>query len=251
MTMAKRWTRALHGDPPQLVIDLDPHEIERKKAQRLYRLNVVKIPTLRILGFCLLTFCIFFHNLFILDSSSRPRIFVIASVVISYSLISWLVLYLYFEKINKIDIGFTFLVVDVFIWTFLIYYSGGEKSLFFWLMVMRVADQYNTSFKRVLFFGHLSLFCYLGMLVYLLYVEHRPLSIPYELPKILAIYGSNLYIAVTARPSEQYRYHRASAIRVARDSDTAAQRKIPTTRGVQSDSRTAQSPKRIDFAFGR
>ena len=217
MTMAKRWTRALHGDPPQLVIDLDPHEIERKKAQRLYRLNVVKIPTLRILGFCLLTFCIFFHNLFILDSSSRPRIFVIASVVISYSLISWLVLYLYFEKINKIDIGFTFLVVDVFIWTFLIYYSGGEKSLFFWLMVMRVADQYNTSFKRVLFFGHLSLFCYLGMLVYLLYVEHRPLSIPYELPKILAIYGSNLYIAVTARPSEQYRYHRASAIRVARD----------------------------------
>ena len=37
------------------------------------------------------------------------------------------------------------------------------------------------------------------MLVYLLYVEHRPLSIRYELPKILAIYGSNLYIAITAR----------------------------------------------------
>ena len=59
----------------------------------------------------------------------------------SYSLISWLILYLYFEKIKKIDIGFMFLVVDVFIWTFMIYYSGGEKSLLFWLMVMRVADQ--------------------------------------------------------------------------------------------------------------
>src|ERR1700754_1356475 len=101
MTLANRWMRAPHGDPPELVIDLDPQEIERKKAQRLYRLNVVKIPTLRILGFCLLTFCVFFHNLLILESSSQPRISVMASVVISYSLISWLVLYFYFEKINK------------------------------------------------------------------------------------------------------------------------------------------------------
>ena len=217
MTMAKRWMRSLYDDPPQLVIDLDPNEIERKKAQRLYRLNVVKIPTLRLLGFCLLTVCIFFHNLFVFESSPHPSIFALASIVMSYSLLSWVILYLYFEKIKEIDISFMFLVVDVFIWTLMIYYSGGEKSLLFWLMVMRVADQYNTSFKRVLFFGHLSLFCYLGMLVYLQYVEHRPLSIRYELPKILAIYGSNLYIAITARPSEQYRYHRASAIRVARD----------------------------------
>ena len=218
MTMAKRWMRPLYGgDPPQLVIDLDPNEIERKKAQRLYRLNVVQIPTLRLLGFCLLTVCIFFHNLFVFESSPHPSIFAIASIVMSYSLLSWVILYLYFEKIKKIDISFMFLVVDIFIWTLMIYYSGGEKSLLFWLMVMRVADQINTSFKRVLFFGHLSLFCYLGMLVYLLYVEHRPLSIRYELPKILVIYGSNLYIAITARTSEQYRNHTASAIRVARD----------------------------------
>jgi PAS domain S-box-containing protein len=217
MTMAKRRIRDPHGDPPQLVIDLDPIDIERKKAQRLYHLNVVQIPTLRILGFCLLTFCIFFHNLFILNLSSQPSIFSIASIVTSYSLLSWVILCLFFEKIKKIDVSFTFLVADVFIWTLMIYYSGGEKSLLFWLMVIRVADQINTSFKRVLFFGHLSLFCYLGMLVYLLYVEHRPLSIRHELPKILVIYGSNLYIAITARTSAQYRNHTASAIRVARD----------------------------------
>jgi PAS domain S-box-containing protein len=217
MTMAKRWMRAPHADPSRLVIDLDPQEIERKKAQRLYRLNVLQIPTLRILGFCLLTVCVFFHNIFILESSSQPQILIIASFVISYSLISWLILYLCFEKIHTIDISFAFLVIDVFIWTFMIYYSGGEKSLFFWLMVMRVADQINTSFKRALFFGHLSIFCYLSMLAYLLYVEHRPLSIRYEFPKILAIYGSNLYIAITARTSEQYRNHSSSAIRVARE----------------------------------
>src|SRR5215813_1855377 len=189
MTMAKRRTRAPRGDPTQLVIDLDPDEIERKKAQRVYRLNVVQIPTLRIFGFCLLTLCIFFHNIFIFKSSSQPNIFEIASIVISYSLFSWLILYLWFEKIEKFDIGFLFLVIDVFIWTLMIYFSGGEKSLLFWLMVMRVADQINTSFKRVLFFGHLSLFSYVGMLLYLMYVEHRPILLRSELPKILVIYG--------------------------------------------------------------
>jgi PAS domain S-box-containing protein len=217
ITLAKRRTRTSRGDPPPLVIDLDPNEIERKKAQRLYHLNVVQIPTLRLIGFCLLTICIFLHNLLLLQSPLRPNILAIGSIVLSYSLLSWLVLYFYFEKIHKIDISFIFLIVDVLIWTLMIYYSGGEKSLLFWLMVMRVADQINTSFRRVLFFGHLSFFCYLGLLVYLLYVEQRPLSLRHELPKILVIYGSALYIAITARTSEQYRRHTASAMRVARD----------------------------------
>jgi PAS domain S-box-containing protein len=215
--MVTRRTRDPCGDPTQLVIDLDPDEIERKKAQRVSRLNVVQIPTLRLLGFSLLTICIFFHNLFILGSTSQPSILEIASIVIGYSLLSWVILYRWFEKIKKVDLGFLFLVVDVFMWTLMIYFSGGEKSLLFWLMVMRVADQINTSFKNVLFFGHLSLFSYLGMLVYLVYVEQRPLSLGDEWPKLLAIYGSNLYIAITARTSEQYRTYSASAIRVARD----------------------------------
>ena len=215
--MARRRTSAPCDGPTQLVIDLDPGEIERKKARRVYRLNVVQIPTLRLLGFSLLTICIFFHNRSITRSPSQPNIFEVASIVISYSLVTWLILYLWFEKIKAIDIGFLFLGVDVFMWTLMIYFSGGEKSLLFWLMVMRVADQINTSFKRVLFFGHLSLFSYLCMLGYLMYAEHRLISLPNELAKIFVIYGSNLYIAMAARTSEQYRNYSASAIRVARD----------------------------------
>jgi hypothetical protein len=153
MTMANRRTRDPRGDPTQLIIDLDLDEIERKKAHRLYRLNVVQIPALRLLGFCLLTICIFFHNLFILKSSAHPNIFEIASIVIGYSIISWLILYSCFGKIKRFDIGFLFLVFDIFMWTLMVYFSGGEKSLLFWLMVIRVADQINTSFKRVLFGG--------------------------------------------------------------------------------------------------
>jgi PAS domain S-box-containing protein len=217
MAMATRRTRDPHEDPPQLVIDLDPNEIERKKARRLYHLHVVQIPTLRILGFCLLVLCIFFHNLLVLQLPPQWIVIEIALIVISYSIFSWIILYLWFESVSSFDLSFLFLVVDVFIWTLMVYFSGGEKSLLFWLMVMRVADQINAGFKRALFFGHLSVFCYGAMLVYLITVEHRPILLRYELPKMLVIYGSNLYIAITARTSEQYRNHVASAVRVARD----------------------------------
>ncbi|MGH8066135.1 MAG: PAS domain S-box protein [Candidatus Entotheonellia bacterium] len=217
MMMAKRWIRDAQDDPTRLVIDLDSEEIERGKAQRLYRLNVIQIPTLRVLGFCLLALCLLLHNFFLLKSFSWTIFFEIVSIVISYSLASWLVLYFLFEKIQKFDIGFLFLVIDVFIWTAMIYFSGGEKSLLFWLMVMRVADQINTSFKRALFFGHLSTASYIAMLLYLMYVDHQPISLLQELPKIVVIYASNLYFAMAARTSEQHRNRTAAAVRVARD----------------------------------
>jgi PAS domain S-box-containing protein len=217
MIMVKRLRKDSQNDPTQLVIDLDPEEIERKKAQRLYHLNVIQIPVLRVVGFCLLAACILFHNILLLKTFSWTGFTWIVSTVILYSFTSWIILYFLFETIKKFDVAFLFLVVDVFIWTVMIYLSGGEKSLFFWLMVIRVADQINSSFKRALFFGHLSTASYVTMLLYLMYVDHHSISLSQELPKIVAIYVSNLYIAMTARTSEQYRNRTAAAVRVARE----------------------------------
>jgi PAS domain S-box-containing protein len=217
MTMAIRRTRDSQNDPAKPAIDLDPEEIEQKKAQRRYRLNVIQVPTLRVLGFCFLTICILLHNIFLLKNFSWEIFFKITSIMMYYSLASWLILYLFSEKIKRFDLGFLFLVADIYIWTLAIYFSGGEKSLLFWLMVMRVVDQVNTNFKRVLFFGHLSTFSYIVMLLYLNYIDHHPILLLHELPKILVIYASNLYIAMTARTSEQYRNRTTAAVRVARD----------------------------------
>ena len=215
--MLRRLMRDARYDPTPLGIDLDPEEIERKKAQRRYYLNVVQIPTLRILGFSLLAICFLLHNLLLLKTFSLASFIHLVSIVIFYCVSSWLFLYYFFESIKKIDIAFIFLVIDVFIWTVMIYASGGEKSLLFWLMVIRVADQINTSFKRALFFGHLSTVSYIAMLLYLMYVDDHPISLVQELPKIIVIYVSNLYIAMTARTSEQYRNRTAAAVRVARE----------------------------------
>src|SRR5688572_25433101 len=128
--------------PP--IIDLDSMSIERSRNIQSYRLNVIQIPSLRLIGYCLLIICILFHNLFLLDRFSLSDFFEISSIILLYASSSWIVLFLSFGKIDNFDIGFVFLVLDVFIWTLVIYYSGGEKSLLFWLMVMRVADQVNT-----------------------------------------------------------------------------------------------------------
>jgi PAS domain-containing protein len=50
-----------------------------------------------------------------------------------------------------------------------------------------------------------------------MYVDHHPISLLQELAKIIVFYGSNLYIAMTARTSEQYRNRTAAAVRVARE----------------------------------
>jgi len=77
--------------------------------------------------------------------------------------------------------------------------------------------RFNISFRRALFFGYLSTVSYIAMLLYLMYVDDHPISLVQELPKVTVIYVSNLYIAVTARTSVQYRIRTAAAVRVARE----------------------------------
>src|SRR5919106_5284299 len=99
--MAKRLMRGLQNDPTQIVLELDPDEIERQKAHRLYHLNVIQIPALRLVGFCLLAFCLLFHNLWLLKIFSWSVFLGIVSAVLVYSLASWIILYYSFEIVKR------------------------------------------------------------------------------------------------------------------------------------------------------
>jgi hypothetical protein len=56
----------------EIVLDLDPQEAGRKKAQRTYRFEVIQVPLLRLLGLNCITLFIALHNLFIVESFSAP-----------------------------------------------------------------------------------------------------------------------------------------------------------------------------------
>src|SRR5262245_47467304 len=83
-----------------LDIDLDPHEITRKRAARTYRLNVIDIPLLRILGFGLVALGVLLNNLFLLHSFSWPQFVRLTVGMEVYALLSWLVLFFFYTRIH-------------------------------------------------------------------------------------------------------------------------------------------------------
>ena len=148
-----------------------------------YALNVIQIPRLRSLGFLLIAAGIVVHNLVFLREFSLESTALIVTIFAGYSLLTWLVLYFFFERFKLFDLAGFFLAFDIFMLAVAVYLSGGERSMLFFLMVMRVVDQAHTNFARLLALTHLSLVTYIGLVLYLGVVEGRELSWAVEATK--------------------------------------------------------------------
>jgi PAS domain S-box-containing protein len=206
---------ARHRSP--LVIDSDPQVLARTRAQKAYRLNVLQIPTLRLLGFSLLGLGALLHNLFLLEPFSWVSVVHLATLLILYPLLSWLIIYLFFERVKLLNLGEFFLVCDIFIYVLIVYFTGGDKSWLFFLVLSRVADHANTSFRKVLVYAHISIVSYVLMLIYVMAVEHHAIAWLGESSKIAVLYGVSLYLALATRTVEQRHLRTSDAIRVARE----------------------------------
>ena len=197
-------------------MDLDPANAERKKRLREYRLNVIQIPRFRLLGFGLVLFLAFLNNFLMLQSFSWPRFLVLAAILMGYAFFSWVMLALFFSRVKKIDLGVFFLSLDILAFTTAIYFTGGNKSWLFFFLLVRVADQTNTYFLRVLFFTQLSVLGYLLLLLYMAFVDHTPIVWPIEYSKVLMLYTVSLYICLTAKTSEDLRNRTGAAVTMAK-----------------------------------
>ena len=203
-------------ETPAIKIDLDASEAKKKKELRRYRFNVIQMPRLRFFGMCLILLLAFFHNHFILKSFSWTHFSLLSAILMGYALFSWLMLRLFFIRSKSVDLGILFLSFDIFIWTVAIYFTGGDRSWLFFLLIVRVADQTNTNFRRVLLFSHLSVLSYILLLLYLDFVDHKTLAWSMELSKVLMLYCVNLYISLTAKTAESLRNRTEAAIRTAK-----------------------------------
>ena len=142
---------------------------------------------------------------------------ILGAVLVGYALASWAILYLFFDKAGRVQLGTLFLALDVVVWVIAIYLTGGETSWLFVLLFIRPADQSNTTFRRALAFAHLAMALYGLMLLELVFVEHRDIDWPPEIFKVILLYGVSLYIAMTARTAERLRARMVGAIRLARE----------------------------------
>ena len=201
-----------------VTLELDAEKALKRKEAAVYRLNVIQFPLLRVFGFFLLAFFVLIHNYYISKAFSWQETSEFQVIAFSYAGISWLFLYLFFGKTGRFNLGLFFLIADFFVFALAVYFSGGQRSLLFFIFLIRVADQTNTHFKRVLVFSHIAVAVYGGLLLYLHYVEHEDIRLAYEIPKMLGLYLACIYISFTARTAERLRNRTTVAMKLARES---------------------------------
>jgi signal transduction histidine kinase len=193
----------------------DQDQSGRQKRRREWLFHAVELPRLRLLGFTIVTLLVALRQAFVPDDLERPV--TLGAIVLTYSLVSWAILYAFFDKVKRVNLGTLFLSVDVVVFVIAIYLTGADRSWLFLLLFVRPADQVNTNFRRALGFAHLAVAVYAVLLLELTFVEHRAIAWPAEIFKLLLLYGASVYISFTARTAEGLRKRMVDAIRLARE----------------------------------
>jgi signal transduction histidine kinase/ActR/RegA family two-component response regulator len=195
---------------------VDPDETDAGKHGRDRQFHVVTVPALRLFGFAMIVWLVVFRQWFIAGGDWSGAL-TLAGTLLFYGLVSWGLLYFLYDSITLFNLGSVFLALDLVAFTFAIYETGGDKSWLFILLFIRVADQTNRSFKRALTFGILSVASDAALLAYLVLVDHRDISWPTEIFKLMLLGGANFYIALTARTADKTRARLVDAIRLGRE----------------------------------
>ncbi len=203
--------------PDRVEIVLDPAEATAKKAERRRRFHVVQVPRLRAIGFLLMLFGAFAHNLLIFGNADPPRLAFLGWSLAAYVTLSWLALRFFYDRVKILNLGDFFLMFDLLALGLVIYATGAEESYLFFLMMARVADQSNRGFLRALFFAHASVAVYAVLLAHVFWIEGRDIAWGPAIAKLIFIYGFNLYVSFVARTSEMLRERTLEAIRLSRE----------------------------------
>jgi signal transduction histidine kinase/CheY-like chemotaxis protein len=190
---------------------------DRNKRERARRLAVVEIPLLRCLGFLFILLGIYINSRFLLAQPAVPALARLAALFAVYCAASWAVLAWWYRRERHLDLSLFFLCADVVLWTVAIYAAGGERSWLFFILFMRVADQTDTTFRRCLGFVALVTLSYAAMLAWVGLVDGRPLAAGLVVTKLLFVGLGGIYIALSARTSEDRRRKLSDAIRTSRD----------------------------------
>ena len=197
-------------------IALDPLEIETRRREREQRLASFELPLIRVCGSVLLSVAILIHNRWVVPQPSEA--WLNATIVIAaYAAASWAVLVLFLRSDPPHDLTVVALAGDLLVWTFAIYASGAESSWLFFILLLRVADQTQTTFRRAFAFAVMATACYATMLVWVALVDGRAVVTAAQIAKLVFILFGGVYISLAARTAESRRERLREAIHVSRD----------------------------------
>ena len=224
---------------------LDAEQTDQQKLARERYFHTIEIPSLRLFGLSIMTVLVFLRQAFVPNEHAASP-WLLGAIVLTYSLVSWAILYRFFPTVKRIHLGTLFLSLDVFAFIAAIYLTGADKSWLFFLLFIRTADQANTNFRRAFGFAQLSVAAYALLLFELAFVEHRAIAWPPEVFKLFILFGANSYVALTARTAERLRTRMVNAIRLARDLVKQLQ---DQSRELEDARRQAEKASRIKSEF--
>jgi PAS domain S-box-containing protein len=236
--MLTRFFTSAAAAPDAFELHIDVREAERRKRERVVRLNTVTVPKLRVFGYALVSLTVLLHNQFVFGAVDWQAWFRLNIALAVYCAVSWYLLYLFYSDLSKyFDLGVVFLAVDLWIDGLAIYMSGAEKSFLFFLAVFRVVDQTPISTRRALAFAHLAPLSYLGVVLHVIWVDGRNIPLGPELAKITIIYTGSLYTAMVARNADRRTRRMTEVIRLARRLVGELEQKSAALEGSSSDLR--------------
>ena len=201
--------------PPDIFFT--PEEVERRRQELKRHGNVVTIPRLRLIGMSLLALVgVPLHNAFIEHHFVFSHALVFLLITELYCTASWVLLYNFHDKFTRFDLGDVFLYADLFLLAGAVYATGGERSWFFWLPLMRVADQSVNGFKTSAMFVIASTVIFIGLWFFLASVSLHPIDLSSQIAKTVFVAVAGFYVAMTSRASERVRSKLGSTMRFAR-----------------------------------
>lgn len=193
---------------------IDPTTVEQHSRDRRYRLAAYELPLLRVIGSVFLTVAVWLNNRYLVPEAGAGAWQPTAVILATYAITSWVVLQAFLRRGR--DLTPWILGGDLLVWTAAIYLSGAEKSWLFFVLLLRVADQTQTTFRRALAFSMWATACYAGMLVWVV-VDGRSLDVAASMARLAFIFIAGIYIALAARTAETRRVRLANAIRTSRN----------------------------------
>ncbi|HUP60550.1 MAG TPA: histidine kinase dimerization/phospho-acceptor domain-containing protein, partial [Thermoanaerobaculia bacterium] len=198
-------------------IAIDPQEIESRRRERTWRLAAVELPLVRVVGSVFLAIAVYVNNRFLVEGATLDAWVVTTIVLAVYAAVSWSAVVLFLRAARPHDLTLPTLIGDVAIWTFAIYQSGAEASWLFFVPLLRVADQTQTTFRRALAFALVAAVSFAAMLGWVMFVDGRTIDTVAASAKLMFILFSGIYISLAARTAETRRERLTEAIRVARE----------------------------------
>jgi signal transduction histidine kinase/CheY-like chemotaxis protein len=187
---------------------------EPSRRDRRYRLAAYELPLLRLIGSVFLTFAVWLNNRYLVPRADIDAWKTVAAILAIYAGLSWLVLIAVLRR--RRDLTPWILGGDLLVWTAVLYLTGAEQSWLFFVLLLRVADQTQTTFRRAIAFSMWATACYAAMLVWVL-VDGRTLDVAAAMSRLAFIFIAGLYIALAARTAEARRVRLAGAIRTSRN----------------------------------